>query len=65
VTALIRKVRALVGLPTPTRVVTFDGVDHEPTPIDLATACGIWLPLGYTTHPPQGTPCPRCFGEPR
>lgn len=60
----------LRGLPAPTRVVTFAGdedptpVDHDPSPIDLATACGLWLPVGCSTNPPQGTPCPKCFGDP-
>lgn len=63
-TSLVDKVRELVGLPTPTMVVTLDGVDHDPTPISLATACGQWLQAGYTTNPPQGTPCPACFGDP-
>ncbi len=62
-TALIRRVRALVGLPAPTRVVTIGGFDHDPTPVDLATACGIWLMPGYSTYPPQGTACPHCFGD--
>jgi hypothetical protein len=57
--------RQLPGLPAPTVVVTLAGVDHDPQPFDLATACGIWLLIGYTTNPPQGTPCPRCFGDPQ
>lgn len=55
--------RHLPGLPSPTRVVTLGGVDHDPTPIDVATACGIWLCVDQSTNPPQGTPCPRCFGD--
>ncbi len=54
----------LPGLPTPTRVVTIGGVDHDPVPMTVATACGIWLPVDYSTTPPQGMPCPRCFGDP-
>jgi uncharacterized RDD family membrane protein YckC len=60
---IVDRLRELVGLPTPTLVVTIGGVDHDPMPISLATACGIWLFVGYTTNPPQGTPCPSCFGD--
>ncbi len=56
--------RVLAGLPAPTLVVTINGVDHDPTPIGIATACGIWLDVDPTLNPPQGTPCPSCFGDP-
>ncbi len=53
----------LAGLPAPTVVVTIRGVDHDPVPLTVATACGIWLDIDYPTNPPQGTPCPTCFGD--
>ncbi len=54
---------APIVLPATAVVVTLDDVDHDPTPIGVATACGIWLDADRQTNPPQGRPCPACFGD--
>ncbi len=54
----------LAGPPAPTVVVTLSDVDHDPVLLTVATACGIWLDVNYSTNPPQGTPSPKCFGDP-
>jgi hypothetical protein len=55
---------APIVLPDTAIVVTIGDVDHDPAPLDVATACGIWLRVDYSTNRPQGTACPRCFGDP-
>lgn len=45
--------------------LTLDAVDHDPVPGQPATVCGHALtavPAPSDLNPPQGQPCPDCFG---